>query len=160
MSETQAQPETLDAQIRLRVVICTSCDCIYALPLSLYLRIASDGGSLHCPHGHLNEARSEPPEQILQQRHALLEEVVTLRTQVATAERELTALRRFAPAPDEKEVKRRCELLVHRAKRANFGRPLCRFCGREQASNARLKDHLRRTHRAEVAELPAREFEL
>jgi hypothetical protein len=61
-------------------------------------------------------------------------------------------------AVDEKEVKRRARFLVSRAERADFGRPICPFCGKTSPSNNALENHLRRTHTADVAELGAWRF--
>ena len=64
------------------------------------------------------------------------------------------------PAPDRKELKRRCNYLASRAEVGPYGRLICGFCGKAVTAlpNAFARHQLT-AHGDEVAELPSYLFE-
>lgn len=155
-------PQTIEAPLRLRVVNCRTCGCVFALPLSLYLSTGTACGSVYCPSGHLNEVRPVELEgEILPQLLLSLEECATARAMAGTMGRQLAALQLHAPPPVEslpiEELTRRSRFLENRAPATVKGKRECGFCNKLFVA---LSLHLVRNHAKQLAALPAERFEV
>jgi hypothetical protein len=154
----------LDVSLRLRVTTCPDCSLLFALPAEYYVQRQDDADAIYCPRGCLIHLTPPPATDLptLAAHAALLAEVRQLKLD---RDRLLNLTATQAPAAaatpiDAKELKRRCAILVERAEHAEYGHPLCRFCGKTQRSNYRYREHLQRSHPLEVADLPASYFNL
>ena len=162
MEATDSQTPTIELADRLYITACPECGVAFALPVLLHMRRVQDRGMIHCPNGHANTLR---PALATTADFALLHaqalsELFGLRRRMRIALVELDKLRPAAgevPPPTKEEIVRRCHILGERGEATDYGRRLCRFCGKP---SSRLQRHLREAHFQEVADLPASLFEL
>ena len=160
MEATDSQTPTIELADRLYITACPECGVAFALPVLLHMRRVQDRGMIHCPNGHANALRPLPEltaDFAILHAHAL-GELQGLRLRNALVE--LEKLRPAAgevPPPTKEEIVRRCHILGERGEATDYGRRLCRFCGKP---SSRLQRHLREAHFQEVADLPASLFEL
>ena len=120
-----------------RVEVCPVCALVYSMPLDFYLARVKDNGAIHCPAGH---ALVPSADKALVTADALVL-CIDLQSQLKQARAELERTRAYIarlPQPpegpiDDAEFKRRVDLLTHRAERVEYGKTLCRFCGKQKA---------------------------
>jgi coenzyme F420-reducing hydrogenase gamma subunit len=146
----------------LKLESCPSCHLVFAMSAEFYARQLQRRQAIFCPAGHGFTLTETPARRVdlIAENLRVNKELRQSRRDVERLRSEL--LRRPAPAPspiDEQEFKRRVELLVNRAEREEYGKPVCRFCGKKTPANYRFKEHLKRTHAEAIRELPASFFD-
>jgi len=163
-----ASPIALQLRLAVSIMICPECSTLFGVALTLYAKKLEEGGAICCPNGHAvalagGEVGGEGksllnPEGL---RH-LAEDLADASHRLSCQEEELKALRarlESAGLPRNREVRRRCNMLSHRAEPAKYGELVCPVCGKAKPSTSALCDHLYRQHREAVRSMPASQFE-
>jgi hypothetical protein len=147
---------------RLHVTSCDGCGIAFALPASLYLERLKARGVITCPNGHANALTPllMRTADLTTLHVAALKELTHLGHRLRVALAELETLRPKPgdiQPPGKAELKRRAYILDARAERAEYGKGVCRFCGK---SSSALRKHILAAHLEELKLLPASSFEI
>jgi len=149
-------PLSLDLRTSMRVVICADCSMLFLVPAAFWDGRRESGEGICCPAGHIHPPCTDPLST-----HYLAEELADASHRLACQAEELGALRAklgTAGVPDNREVRRRSNILSHRAEPAKYGELICPVCGKAKRNATALSNHLYRQHLESVRQMPAVEF--
>jgi len=163
-----ASPIALQLRLAVSIMICPECSILFGVPLSLYAKKLEEGGAICCPNGDLvgvggGEVDGQGKSLLnpAGMRH-LAEDLADASHRLSCQEEELRTLRarlESAGFPTNQEVRRRCNILSHRAEPAKYGELICLVCGKAKRNAAALSNHLYRQHLESVRQMPAVQFE-
>jgi hypothetical protein len=146
----------LETSAWLHIAQCRICGITFAVENGTYCEAMREKTPLCCPIGHkpaIIWSDADPLELAainLELMAKLKEEkflTVQLRHRLCSVQSPTEAI------TDQRELRRRSEILSRRAERDSHGREICKFCGRSKGSL--LAPHLRKAHRDALAKMPA-----
>jgi hypothetical protein len=150
-------PAFIEIPTRLHLRECPDCGITFGLPLDLYLKRLAVKAAIYCPAGHLIELADDDakPQNFLEEMAHMLAQLRQATVDADQLRNTLARVPRLAAAPpSEEEMQRRIKYLVNRAHHTIYGKNVCRFCEKVGANDASLRQHLKRDHLEEIAQLP------
>jgi len=145
----------------LRITICTTCREAHAMPRLAFMAAVTEQRPVFCHNGHSYTPGdpNHPDSNALLNNFKLSSALADAKAQLVSMGRHLAALAPSDKEPDAREIRRRAQVLTNRAEPGSgYGRKICPFCGHEKGGRL-LAEHLRRTHRHLLCEMPAQSFD-
>jgi hypothetical protein len=149
-------------------MIYPGCSTLFGVALTLYAKKFKDGVAIDCPNGHavgVGGGAVDGQDKVLLDpdglRH-LAEDLADTSHRLSCQEEELRMLRarlESAGLATNREVRRRCNILSHRAEPAKYGELICPVCGKAKRNGPAVSNHLYRQHLESVRQMPAVQFE-
>lgn len=162
-SDAAEEPLTLDSMNRLKLMNCRTCGTMFALPLAVWIDRMHNEGNVYCICGHENRIEQNDPKnqgELTLIASQLLVDLTNSRQSEAELRKGVCVIPAAAQNPiSDAEFTRRLRWLVTTAHRTDGARLVCSFCARSRNDAPHFRAHLKDSHRAEIAAMPATCFE-